>query len=68
MIPGDLCNIGGTVGPIRPEGEVSVIPVRSKESSGTCKTSKDHRGGSTRSMNYVENHRQDVNLGRYLEV
>ena len=54
--------------PIRPEGEASVNPIRSKESRGTCKTNKGLRGGSTGSMNLVEHHRQEAYLGRYLEV
>ena len=45
-----------------------VDPVRSKESRGTCKTSKGRRDGSTGSMDYVEHHRQGANLWRYLEV
>ena len=36
------------------KGEESVDPVRSKESRGTCKTSKGRRDGSTGSMDYVE--------------
>ena len=54
--------------PIRPEEEESVNPVKSKESRGNCKTSKDHRDGGAGSMNYVEPHRQDAYPGRYLKV
>ena len=50
-----------SVEPIRPKGEKSVDPVRSKESNGgTCKTSKGRRDGSTGSMDYVEHHRQEA--------
>ena len=54
--------------PIRPEGEASIFPVRSKERLGTCKTSKGHENGSTGSKDYVGNHRQENDLGRHLEV
>ena len=57
-----------SVEPIRPKGEESVDSVRSKENRGTCKTSKGRRDGRTGSMDYVEHHRQEANLGRYLEV
>ena len=64
----DRRNKGSSVEPIRPEDKESDNPVRSKESRGTYKTSKGGRDGSTGSMDYVEHHRHEAILGRYLEV
>ena len=55
----DRCNKHSSVEPIRPKGEESVDPVRSKESRGTCKASKGRRDESTGGMDYVEHHRQE---------
>ena len=54
--------------PIRPEREESINPVNSKESRGTCNKSNGRGDGSPWSMNNVEHHGQEANLGKYLEV
>ena len=48
------CNKGNSVESISTEGDESINPVRSKESRGTCKTSKGSRDGSAGSIDYVK--------------
>lgn len=53
--------------PIRPEREVSVNLVRSKESRGKCKTSKDHRW-KRREHELREQKRHETNMMKYEQL